>query len=132
MEGKHQTRRAIVVGGGIGGLATGLALHRSGWNIVILERAPEFGKVGAGLPLMANALRALEFLGLGEAISKAGHVNPAGCLRTPRGRWLIRVHDSEMDRQLGTSALGIHRATLHPHPARSTSSSFAAQRRRRG
>ncbi|MER6596116.1 FAD-dependent oxidoreductase, partial [Micromonospora purpureochromogenes] len=50
---------AVVVGGGIGGLAAALALHRAGWRVTVLERAPELGEVGAGLTLMSNALRGL-------------------------------------------------------------------------
>ncbi|OZV83860.1 hypothetical protein CA850_04235 [Micromonospora echinospora] len=49
----------MVVGGGIGGLATAVGLLRAGWRVTILERAAEAGRVGAGLTMMANALRAL-------------------------------------------------------------------------
>ncbi|MDG4797062.1 FAD-dependent oxidoreductase [Micromonospora sp. WMMD1082] len=45
---------AVVVGGGIAGLSSALALHRAGWQVTVLERQPEFGEVGAGLSLMAN------------------------------------------------------------------------------
>jgi 2-polyprenyl-6-methoxyphenol hydroxylase-like FAD-dependent oxidoreductase len=44
------TGRAIVVGGGIGGLVTAVALHRIGWQAVVLERAAELGEIGAGMP----------------------------------------------------------------------------------
>ncbi|MGA8116902.1 MAG: FAD-dependent oxidoreductase [Actinocatenispora sp.] len=33
---------AVVVGGGIGGLATAVGLHRAGWQVTLLERAPAF------------------------------------------------------------------------------------------
>lgn len=46
--------RAIVIGGGIAGLASALALTRRGWHVEVLERAPEFGEVGAGLSPMAE------------------------------------------------------------------------------
>ncbi|MBM0278419.1 FAD-dependent oxidoreductase, partial [Micromonospora tarensis] len=48
---------AVVVGGGIGGLSAALALHRHGWRVTVLERAAELREVGAGLSLMANAVR---------------------------------------------------------------------------
>ncbi|WP_327035893.1 NAD(P)-binding protein [Micromonospora ureilytica] len=64
---------AVVVGGGIGGLSATLALHRHGWRITVLERAPELREVGAGLSLMANAVRALDALGLGPALRRGGH-----------------------------------------------------------
>lgn len=106
-------RRAVVVGGGIGGVAAAVALHRHGWEIVVLERAPELGEVGAGLTLMANALRALDAIGVGEAVRARGQVDAPGGARTPSGRWLSRMDSAVMRSELGTGALGIHRATLH-------------------
>ncbi len=106
-------RHAIVVGGGIGGLAAAVALHRRGWRVTVLERATELGEVGAGLTLMANALRALDALGLGPAVRSRGTPDTPGGLRTSSGRWLSRVDAADMTRLLGTTALGIHRAELH-------------------
>ena len=54
---RYMGSAAIVVGGGIGGLSAALALHRIGWRVTVLESAPEFGEVGAGLTLMTNGLR---------------------------------------------------------------------------
>lgn len=42
---------AIIIGGGIGGLACGIALRRIGWSVHIYEQAPELREVGAGLAL---------------------------------------------------------------------------------
>ena len=60
--------RAIIVGGGIAGLASALALSRRGWQVEVLERAPRFTEVGAGLALWPNGLRALDALRLGEHV----------------------------------------------------------------
>ncbi|RKN16597.1 FAD-dependent oxidoreductase [Micromonospora musae] len=109
MTGSH----AVVVGGGIGGLSAALALHRRGWRVTVLERAPELREVGAGLTLMANAMRGLDALGLGPAVRRSGHSETPGGIRTSTGRWLSRVDGEVMTRLLGTTALGIHRATLH-------------------
>ncbi|WBB68173.1 FAD-dependent oxidoreductase [Micromonospora sp. WMMD812] len=105
--------RAVVVGGGIGGLSAALALHRRGWRVTVLERAPRLREVGAGLTLMANALRGLDVLGLGPAVRRDGHAETPGGIRASTGRWLSRVDGAELTRLLGTTALGIHRATLH-------------------
>ncbi|MEH0846034.1 FAD-dependent monooxygenase [Micromonospora sp. CPCC 205711] len=104
---------AVVVGGGIGGLAAALALHRVGWRVTVLERAPELRELGAGLTLMANALRGLDALGVGAAVRAHGRAEAPGGLRTRSGRWLSRVDAAEMTRQLGSTALGIHRAAVH-------------------
>ncbi|GGO27884.1 FAD-dependent oxidoreductase [Micromonospora parathelypteridis] len=104
---------AVVVGAGIGGLSAALALHRRGWRVTVLERAAQPREVGAGLTLMANALRGLDALGLGPAVRRGGHAETPGGIRDRHGRWLSRVDGAEMTRQLGTTALGVHRATLH-------------------
>ncbi|PWR13237.1 FAD-dependent oxidoreductase [Micromonospora acroterricola] len=104
---------AVVVGAGIGGLSAAVALRRQGWRVTVLERAAELREVGAGLTLMANALRGLDALGLGAAVRRGEHAEAPGGIRDRRGRWLSRVDGAEMTRQLGTTALGVHRATLH-------------------
>jgi len=82
--------RAIVVGGGIGGLAAGLALHQHGWRVEVLERAAEFSEIGAGLAVQPNALSALDQLGLGAAVRDRGLIEPPLGIRGANGRWLTR------------------------------------------
>ena len=60
----------LVIGGGIGGLATAVALRRAGWDVEVFERAPELGEVGAGLSLWRNALAALDRIGLLETLAR--------------------------------------------------------------
>jgi 2-polyprenyl-6-methoxyphenol hydroxylase-like FAD-dependent oxidoreductase len=64
--------RAVVVGGGIVGLTSGLALRRAGIEVVIYEQAPEMRAAGAGLGLWANALAVLDDLGVGEQVRAIG------------------------------------------------------------
>jgi 3-hydroxybenzoate 6-monooxygenase len=54
----------LVVGGGIGGLSTALALSRKGIAVQLLEQAPEFKEIGAGIQLGPNVFRMFEVLGL--------------------------------------------------------------------
>ena len=105
--------RAVIVGGGIGGLCAALALRKSGWSVTVLERAPEFGEVGAGITLMANALAGLEALGVDADVRAQGRVDAPGGTRRSDGRWLARIDGGVLETTLGTGALGIHRATLH-------------------
>jgi salicylate hydroxylase len=58
----------VIVGGGIGGLATALATARHGHNVIVLERQPEFSELGAGIQLAPNAFRALDQLRVGEKV----------------------------------------------------------------
>lgn len=61
---------ALVVGGGIGGLAAALALARRGHAVHLLEQAKAFGEIGAGLQLAPNAFRALERLGVLDRVKE--------------------------------------------------------------
>ena len=67
-----QTDEFLVVGGGIGGLSTALALARDGRQVRVLERAPAFGEVGAGIQLAPNATRLLREWGLLDRLLAAG------------------------------------------------------------
>ena len=58
----------LVVGGGIGGLATALALSRKGIPVQVLEQAAEFKEIGAGIQLGPNVFRMFEVLGLTDSI----------------------------------------------------------------
>jgi salicylate hydroxylase len=63
---------AVVVGGGIGGLATAGALTRAGIEASVYEQAPALGEVGAGVLIGPNSARLLHRLGLGPALEQAG------------------------------------------------------------
>jgi 2-polyprenyl-6-methoxyphenol hydroxylase-like FAD-dependent oxidoreductase len=71
----------------------------------VLERAPEITEVGAGLSLWPNALRALDALGLGDAVRAAGVAQATGGLRRPDGRWLARSDTAEVSRRFGDVVL---------------------------
>jgi 2-polyprenyl-6-methoxyphenol hydroxylase-like FAD-dependent oxidoreductase len=63
---------AVVVGGGIGGLAAAAALTRAGVAASVYEQAPALGEVGAGVLIGPNSARLLHRLGLGPALEQAG------------------------------------------------------------
>ncbi|MFP5346697.1 MAG: FAD-dependent oxidoreductase, partial [Actinomycetes bacterium] len=62
----------VIVGGGIGGLSNALALARGGYRVRLLEQAPEFGEVGAGLQMAPNATRILRSWGLLDQVVERG------------------------------------------------------------
>jgi 2-polyprenyl-6-methoxyphenol hydroxylase-like FAD-dependent oxidoreductase len=104
-------RTAIVVGGGIGGLAAAVALLQCGWHVEVLERALEFGEVGAGLVLWPNGVRALDALGLGDQVRRRALTETEGGIRDVTGRWLSRTNIQELERRYGP-VVTVHRADL--------------------
>ncbi|MEU6658701.1 FAD-dependent monooxygenase [Streptomyces sp. NPDC046821] len=109
--GDARERSAIVVGGGIGGLAAGVALTRRGWRVKVLERAATFGEVGAGLSLWPNGVRALDALGVGGQVREQALVEAQAGIRDTSGRWLSRTDAQELARRFGPVVM-IHRARL--------------------
>lgn len=65
----REDARALVVGGGIGGLATAIALARLGLPSLVLERQAEFSEAGAGIQLGPNGMRVLAELGVDRALA---------------------------------------------------------------
>ncbi|MEV7794833.1 FAD-dependent monooxygenase [Streptomyces sp. NPDC087512] len=104
---------AVVVGAGIGGVAAAIGLRRIGWEVTVVERAPVLADVGAGISLHANGIRALDALGVGEAVRAAARPQYTGGTRAPGGRWLARMDGAALERDLGTPIVGIPRALLH-------------------
>ncbi|MER5224270.1 FAD-dependent monooxygenase [Streptomyces flaveus] len=104
---------AVVVGGGIGGLAAAIGLRLIGWEVTIAERAPVLTDAGAGISLHANGIRALDALGVGEAVRAAARPQYTGGTRVPGGGWLARMDGTVLERELGTPIVGIPRAVLH-------------------
>ena len=58
--------KAIIVGGGIGGLSLALSLHQIGFDPYVFESAPAFQFLGLGINVQPHAVRELTELGLGE------------------------------------------------------------------
>ena len=78
------SRRAIISGAGIGGLATALALSQSGFDVTLYEQAAALEEFGAGLQLTPNATRILARLGVLESVRAVSTIPEAVCaLRGP-------------------------------------------------
>jgi len=104
--------RALVVGGGIGGLSAGIALRQAGFDVELFERAPVIGEVGAGISLWPNALHVLDAIGVGARVRALGHTQGDGRLLTADGRTLIAMSMSVIEQAGGAPVLMLHRAHL--------------------
>jgi len=104
--------RAVIVGGGIGGLATAIALARADLDVQVFERAAEIREVGAGISLWSNAIRALEQLGVRQTIDGAAVPYEAAGLRAADGAIISAISAEELHRLLGIPVVVVHRADL--------------------
>jgi 2-polyprenyl-6-methoxyphenol hydroxylase-like FAD-dependent oxidoreductase len=104
--------RALVVGAGIAGLATAIALQRSGRDVLVLERAPDLWEVGAGISLWPNAVNALRRLGIGDAVERAGAPAHTAAFRSRRGAQLGASITTRLEGRFGAPLVVVHRARL--------------------
>jgi 2-polyprenyl-6-methoxyphenol hydroxylase-like FAD-dependent oxidoreductase len=91
---RTSSRRALnvgVIGGGIGGVAAGVALHRAGIDVTVYERAIALREVGAGMMLWPNATRVLNELGLLEKVVAVSGASESFLVRANSGRILMQI-----------------------------------------
>jgi 2-polyprenyl-6-methoxyphenol hydroxylase-like FAD-dependent oxidoreductase len=80
-----------IIGGGIGGVAAAVALHRVGISATVYERATEIREVGAGMMLWPNATRVLKELGLLETVTACSGPNEHFLVRASTGALLMKI-----------------------------------------
>ena len=109
------TRRVLIAGGGIGGLAAALSASKAGWDVDLFERAMSFSEVGAGVQLGPNVVRLLYGWGLIQELDRVAAFPDR-----------LQVRDALSGKELGVLPLGsqalqkygapyatLHRADLH-------------------
>src|SRR5258707_2722582 len=106
--------KVVIVGGGIGGLTTALALLRHGIEPIVLERAPQLTEVGAGVQIAANGTIVLRELGLEPALASIATVPERfDYLELSTGRLLyVAPLGKEAEARYGALLYNVHRADL--------------------
>lgn len=106
--------KIVIVGGGIGGLTTALALLRCGIEPIVLERAPQLTEVGAGVQIAANGTIVLRELGLEPALASIATVPERfDYLELSTGRLLyVAPLGKEAEARYGALLYNVHRADL--------------------
>ncbi|MGW6391591.1 FAD-dependent oxidoreductase [Streptomyces sp. NPDC055103] len=106
------TGTAVVVGAGVGGLATAIGLRRAGWQVTVLERRTELERYGTAFALHPTAQDALDRLGVGAAVRRRAVPYRCAQVRTPDGRVLARLPLEHVERKAGRPELLISRPYL--------------------
>lgn len=104
-------KRIVVIGAGIAGLATAVALQRRGHDVMLIEERTDTSS-GAGISIWPNALAALDDIGLGDQVREAGGRVTAGALRWRDGTWLRRPSPQRIVKALGEPLVVIRRSDL--------------------
>ncbi|MFC9506448.1 FAD-dependent monooxygenase [Streptomyces sp. NPDC057002] len=105
-------KKAIIVGGGTGGLAAAVHLQASGWDVEVRERAPAPPGTGTSVGLWPGALRALDELGVGQAARRQARPATRGTFLRADGRLIGNVDFAGLRRRTGDTVHVIARPAL--------------------
>lgn len=109
---RRRTSRVAIIGGGIGGLAVAIGVHRAGHEATVFEQARQPGGAGTALGLWPTALHALDQLGVGDQVrTRAARQRDAVFLR-PDGSRLARLDTAAMQRRTGDPVYLLSRPAL--------------------
>ena len=101
-----------VIGGGIGGLATAVALQRKGLDAHVYESAAELAPVGKGIWVPTNAMLVLDRLGLGDGVAARGVALERVEVRDLDGDVLQSIDLDRVRERLGRTTVSVLRADL--------------------
>jgi salicylate hydroxylase len=106
--------KVVIAGGGIGGLSAAIALSKVGFEVEVVERAPAFKEVGAGLQMSPNACKGLAALGVLEAVAAVSSMPETLEMRIGKtGRKVFSIPIMKDARtRYGAPYLHVHRADL--------------------
>ncbi|MEL6243333.1 MAG: FAD-dependent monooxygenase [Pseudomonadota bacterium] len=107
--------KAVIAGGGIGGLGAAISLALKDWEVLVLEQAPELTEIGAGLQISPNGWKVLDAMGVTPLIADALFEPEAIEMRVGKsGRTIFRLPMRAAARhRWGAPYIHIHRADLH-------------------
>jgi salicylate hydroxylase len=107
--------RVAIIGAGLGGLAAAAALRQHGLEVVVYERAPQLGEVGAGIQLGPNAVKVLRALGVERALRPLA-CEPTNMVSLAGDDAHLRFREpfkATYAARFGAPYLTAHRADLH-------------------
>jgi 6-hydroxynicotinate 3-monooxygenase len=104
-----------VIGAGLGGLSVAGFLQRAGFLVTVYEQAPAFSRIGAGIILSANAMKAFRRLGIEQDLIETG-IKPESYVSRAwdSGKPMYEIKfDAASEARYGGPYMNIHRGDLH-------------------
>ncbi len=101
-----------IIGAGIGGLTTAIALEKKGFKTRVFEQAESIKPVGAGIILANNAMQVFEKLGLREIIEENGNAISSLNITKATLKTLSTVDLSYFEKKFKAKNIAIHRGVL--------------------
>lgn len=102
-----------IIGAGIGGLTTAIALKQKGFEVEVFEAASVFKKAGSGINLAINAMQIYQQLGLYDEILEAGNYTNSMVISNKNLKVLSNINLKDFEVKFGAKTVAIHRAVLH-------------------
>lgn len=102
-----------IIGAGIGGLTTAIALKQQGFNVEIFENTSAFKKAGSGINLAISAMHVYKKLGVYDDILRKANYTNVMNVRTKKMDLLTSVDVKKFENLHNVKTVAIHRATLH-------------------
>ncbi|KAH6897960.1 hypothetical protein BKA70DRAFT_1528082 [Coprinopsis sp. MPI-PUGE-AT-0042] len=100
----------IIVGAGLGGLATAYLLGRAGHKVTILEGSSKPREIGAGLQISPNITKLFDRWGVGNKLREVG-ITPTGfTLRRYKDGEVLNQRELREEKEYGASSCAVHRA----------------------
>jgi len=111
----REKNRFIIVGGGIGGLASALGLAQQGIHSIVLEKASKLGEIGAGIQLGPNAFHGFDYLGIGDQARKMSvYIDDLILMDAIKGDEITRISlGDKFRRRFKNPYAVVHRGDLH-------------------
>lgn len=106
-------KKVLVVGGGVGGMSTALALARQGVDVELADADPQWRAYGAGISVTGLSLRAFADLGILDEVRDKGFVGAGIRLRGVDGAVIMESPVPPVDAPPVARSGGIMRPVLH-------------------
>ncbi len=104
--------RILVIGGGIGGLTSAIALRQHGFDVQVIEKDPDWSVYGVGIIQQSNVVRAMSQLGILDEYLEAAFGFDYIEVFLPNGERVARIPSRPLVEGKPAN-LGVSRAALH-------------------